>query len=305
MSDEHSSFIKTPKQLAIVVVLAFAIPIALIGLLSQLVTGMKPPGNAEDDTQLLSRIKPFGEVVDGGRQRPERQSHRRAGFPIGVQDVSRAGDRRRAEGRRQGGMGAVDQEGLRNAGAARHQRIPGIRQGHAPQGRQPGSRRCRSAARGGLHGQPIGREFQGAPARHLAATPVALRQPRRDGVNCHRARGRTRRSSSERRRRDARFRVGGARLHAGGTRSPCESRRPARSGVGSGDDAKGRLRRVPRHRQEDRRTRVSGRRREIQGRCGSAGEADAEGQGGRHRRLGNGADAAQFRRSPTATSRRW
>jgi cytochrome c5 len=63
MSDEHSSFIKTPKQLAIVVVVAFAIPITLVGLLSQLVTGMKPPGSAEADTQLTSRIKPFGEVV--------------------------------------------------------------------------------------------------------------------------------------------------------------------------------------------------------------------------------------------------
>src|SRR5450631_2677281 len=63
MSEEHSSFIKTPKQLAIVVVLAFAIPIALIGLLSQLVTGVKPPGSAEADSQLLSRIKPFGEVA--------------------------------------------------------------------------------------------------------------------------------------------------------------------------------------------------------------------------------------------------
>jgi cytochrome c551/c552/cytochrome c5 len=63
MSDDHSSFIKTPKQLVIVVVLAFAIPIALIALLSQLVTGIKPPGSAEADSQLLSRIKPFGEVT--------------------------------------------------------------------------------------------------------------------------------------------------------------------------------------------------------------------------------------------------
>ena len=42
MSDEHSSFIKTPKQLIVVVVLAFAVPIALIVLLSQLVTGVRP-----------------------------------------------------------------------------------------------------------------------------------------------------------------------------------------------------------------------------------------------------------------------
>jgi cytochrome c5 len=56
-------FIKTRKQLIVVVMLAFAIPIALIVSLSQLVTDMKPPGNAEADSQLLSRIKPFGEVT--------------------------------------------------------------------------------------------------------------------------------------------------------------------------------------------------------------------------------------------------
>jgi cytochrome c551/c552/cytochrome c5 len=71
MSDDHSSFIKTPKQLAIVVLLAFAIPIALVGLLSQLVTGLKPPGSAEADTQLLSRIKPFGEVTIADASAPK------------------------------------------------------------------------------------------------------------------------------------------------------------------------------------------------------------------------------------------
>lgn len=63
MSDDQSTFIKTHKQLVIIVVLAFAIPIALIVSLSQLVTDMKPPGKAEADNQLLSRIKPFGEVT--------------------------------------------------------------------------------------------------------------------------------------------------------------------------------------------------------------------------------------------------
>jgi cytochrome c551/c552/cytochrome c5 len=64
-------FIKTQKQLVIVVVLAFAIPIALIVSLSQLVTGMKPPGSAEADTQLLSRIKPFGEVTIADASNPK------------------------------------------------------------------------------------------------------------------------------------------------------------------------------------------------------------------------------------------
>ena len=71
MSDDHSTFIKTRKQLVIVVVLAFAIPIALIGLLSQLVTDIKPPGNAEAASQLLSRIKPFGEVTMADASSPK------------------------------------------------------------------------------------------------------------------------------------------------------------------------------------------------------------------------------------------
>jgi cytochrome c5 len=63
MSDEHTSFIKTPKQLAIVVLLAFAVPIALIGLVSQLITGVRPPGSQDAETGVLSRIKPVGEVT--------------------------------------------------------------------------------------------------------------------------------------------------------------------------------------------------------------------------------------------------
>jgi cytochrome c551/c552 len=71
MSDDQSTFIKSHKQLVIVVVLAFAIPIALIVALSQLVTDMKPPGKAEADTQLLSRIKPFGEVTIADASSPK------------------------------------------------------------------------------------------------------------------------------------------------------------------------------------------------------------------------------------------
>ena len=61
--EDHKSFIKTPKQLAIVVLLAFAIPIALIGLLSQLVTGMRPGTTDESEAGVLRRIKPIGEVT--------------------------------------------------------------------------------------------------------------------------------------------------------------------------------------------------------------------------------------------------
>ena len=63
MSDEPTSFIKTPKQLAIVVLVAFAVPIGLIVLLSQLVTGLMPTGSSEADNQVLSRIQPVGQLV--------------------------------------------------------------------------------------------------------------------------------------------------------------------------------------------------------------------------------------------------
>ena len=63
MSDEHTSFIKTPKQLAIVVLLSFAVPISLIVLLSQLVTGIMPASNREADTQVLARIQPVGQLA--------------------------------------------------------------------------------------------------------------------------------------------------------------------------------------------------------------------------------------------------
>jgi len=62
-NDEHTSFIKTPKQLAIVVALAFAVPIALIVLLSQLVTGIRPSGSSEAEDHVLQRIQPVGQVT--------------------------------------------------------------------------------------------------------------------------------------------------------------------------------------------------------------------------------------------------
>jgi cytochrome c5 len=64
--EEHSSPIKTPKQLIIVVVLAFVVPITLIVMLAQLViSGMDStatnPGMSEE--AIAKRLKPVGEVV--------------------------------------------------------------------------------------------------------------------------------------------------------------------------------------------------------------------------------------------------
>jgi cytochrome c5 len=60
---QHSSPIKTPQQLVIVVVLAFVVPIALIVLVTQLVTGV--PHSAGDDAAVRARIAPVGTVQVG------------------------------------------------------------------------------------------------------------------------------------------------------------------------------------------------------------------------------------------------
>ncbi len=60
--DQHVSPIKNWKQLVVVVVLAFIVPIAVIIILSQWVTGT-PEGGEENDNAVLGRIKPVGDVL--------------------------------------------------------------------------------------------------------------------------------------------------------------------------------------------------------------------------------------------------
>ena len=72
--EEHSSPIKTPKQLVIVVVLSFAVPITLILMLAHLVIGSADvsknnPGMSEE--AIAKRLKPVGEVVvDASQPKP-------------------------------------------------------------------------------------------------------------------------------------------------------------------------------------------------------------------------------------------
>lgn len=64
--EEHSSPIKTPKQLVIVVVLAFAVPITLIVMLVQLVTSGGEPSRNDPGMSaeaIAKRLKPVGELV--------------------------------------------------------------------------------------------------------------------------------------------------------------------------------------------------------------------------------------------------
>jgi cytochrome c5 len=75
--EEHSSPIKTPKQLIIVVLLAFLVPIILIVALSQLVTtGFDASKNnpALSDAAIAQRLKPVGqvEVIDASAPKVDR-----------------------------------------------------------------------------------------------------------------------------------------------------------------------------------------------------------------------------------------
>ena len=63
--DEHSSPIKTPKQLITVLALSFIIPITIIVMLSQLVTtGINASRDhpALNDAAVAARLKPVGQV---------------------------------------------------------------------------------------------------------------------------------------------------------------------------------------------------------------------------------------------------
>ena len=73
MSVQHESWIKTPKQLVIVIVVAFVVPITLIVLLSQLFTGGEK-GAKENDVEIMSRIQPVGQVVLATPGPPKGQS---------------------------------------------------------------------------------------------------------------------------------------------------------------------------------------------------------------------------------------
>ena len=64
--EDHSTPIQTPKQLIVVVVLAFLIPILLIVMITQMVTGglkVEVGGRAMSEDAVAERLKPVGEVA--------------------------------------------------------------------------------------------------------------------------------------------------------------------------------------------------------------------------------------------------
>lgn len=69
--EEHTSLIKTPKQLIVVVLLSFLVPVLGIVMLVHLITGgmkINPNSAAMSEEAVARRLKPVGEVViaEGG-----------------------------------------------------------------------------------------------------------------------------------------------------------------------------------------------------------------------------------------------
>jgi cytochrome c5 len=115
MSDEHSSFIKSPRQLAIIVALAFAVPIGLIVLLSQLVTNVAPGTGADPEVTVLARIQPVGQVtvaapvVPSGTQSGEQvyQATCKACHEAGLAGAPKFGDKAAWAARIRAGINAL------------------------------------------------------------------------------------------------------------------------------------------------------------------------------------------------------
>ena len=70
-SNEHSSFIKTPKQLIAVIILAFIVPIGIISVLASLAMHGVDPGVGEvSEEAIAKRLKPVGDVVVSNEPAP-------------------------------------------------------------------------------------------------------------------------------------------------------------------------------------------------------------------------------------------
>jgi cytochrome c5 len=64
--EEHSTPIQTPKQLVIVVALAFLVPILLIVMITQMVTGglkVDLDGRAMSEDAVAERLRPVGQIA--------------------------------------------------------------------------------------------------------------------------------------------------------------------------------------------------------------------------------------------------
>jgi cytochrome c5 len=83
--EDHSSLIKTPQQLIVVVVLAFVIPVVGIIMIASAITGGLKTDPGGDANAVAERLKPVGTVVIGDAPAGTAQP---AGAATGVKSTS-------------------------------------------------------------------------------------------------------------------------------------------------------------------------------------------------------------------------
>ncbi len=87
MPHQHSSLIKTPKQLVTVVVLAFVVPVLLIILIASYAAGGRSTGQGTDSTSkaaIAERLKPIGTVTFADSTAPAAEAPAAATLPATV-----------------------------------------------------------------------------------------------------------------------------------------------------------------------------------------------------------------------------
>ena len=97
---EHASLIKTPKQLIVVVVLAFVVPIAIISVIAHLVTGGT---HAEKGAECARRRCSSARCNATGRGQGSGQGWRQRKRQVGVRRDVHGVPRRRRGGRAENG----------------------------------------------------------------------------------------------------------------------------------------------------------------------------------------------------------
>ena len=284
MSDDPKSFIKTPKQLVIVVLLAFAVPIALFGLVSQLVTGVKPAGREEAETGVLNRIKPVGEVTLIDTSAPQGtlsgeqvyQTVCKACHEAGLVGAPKMGDRAAWAPRIKKGVDALFASALK-----------GTSKGMPPKGGDQNLTDVEVESGVVYMANHSGASFKEPPvpaaagaATVAAATPAAAAAPAAAPPAASAAGAATVAATAP---------AAAAANATGGGRCGCA----ARPQDGPGDDAEVWLLCVSRRRQEGARPGIRGRCRQVSRRRWRAREAHAEGEVGRNRRMGSDSHAPQ------------
>ncbi|HEY0878868.1 MAG TPA: c-type cytochrome, partial [Zeimonas sp.] len=128
MSDEHQSFIKSPRQLIAVVILAFLVPIVVITLIATLVQTTKRTGTGADAMSpeaTARRLQPIGrlEVVDANAPKTLRSGEEvyktvcSACHETGVAGAPKVGDTAAWAPRIKSGLDALVQSALKGKGA--------------------------------------------------------------------------------------------------------------------------------------------------------------------------------------------